>query len=436
MPHEAAGHPRKVIGRILSLGFPLPGPQVDNYTFFSAPSFFDYDAIVVDPNALSLLIEGVIDGSIEATTFADASIRNAPATPTSASLCDVLLRRRDETQTLLANGGVVVCFAHPAATHRGIDGAGALDDYYWLPAAPQLIASDGSQAHIVDFQHPLAAFVHGQLANLAYRAHCAEDAARACTFARSHGGAAIGVELPVESGCVIFVPALKAPPTGDARYTASDALQAGIRRALGVVAEGRPPGWMSAYPLPGISERAAALDGARQARDDAQKALDAAEASHDELARFQRLLWQEGAIGLDDVVIEALRLIGLDVYATNRQEMELRVDGATMLFEIEASEHPIALAAHHRLRQRIEQTIERRGEAPRGVLFVNGQRLESPSLREHEISDALRLAAETMRYCVAPTSSLYAAVAAQLRGDDAAVAAYRRALVATDGALP
>ena len=436
MPHEAAGHPRKVIGRILSLGVPLPGPQVDNYTFLSAPSFFDYDAIVVDPNTLSLLIEGVIDGSAEAATFADTPIRNAPATPTSASLADVLLRRRDETQTLLANGGVVVCFAHPAATHRGIDGIGALDEYFWLPSAPQLIASDGSQAHIVDFQHPLAAFVHAQLANIAYHAHFAEDAARACTFARSHGGAAIGVEMPVATGRVIFVPALTAPPTGDARYVMSDALQAGIRRALGVVAEGRPPGWMSAYPLPGLDDRAVTSDAARQARDDAQQALEAAEASHDELARFQRLLWQEGAIGLDDVVIEALRLIGLDVYATNRREMELRVGGATVLFEIEASEHAIDLSAHHRLRQRIEQTIERRSEAPRGVLFVNGQRLESPSLRTNEVSDALRLAAETMRYCVAPTSSLHEAVAAQLRGDDAAVAAYRQALVATDGVLP
>jgi hypothetical protein len=329
-----------------------------------------------------------------------------------------------------------VSFAHAAAIHRGIDGIEALDDYYWLPAPPQLIAGDGSQAHIVDFQHPLAAFVHGQLANIAYRAHFDEGAARGCVFARSHGGAALGVELPVETGRVIFVPALKAPPTGDARYTMSDALQAGIRRALGVVAEGRPPGWMSVYPLPDLDERAAELDVARQARDDAQQALDAAEAAYDQRARFQRLLWQEGAIGLDDVVIEALRLIGFEVYATNRQEMELRADGATVLFEIEASEHPIDLAAHHRLRQRIERTIERRGEAPRGVLFVNGQRLESPSLRTQQVSDALRLAAETMRYCIAPTASLYEAVAAQLRGDDAAVAAYRRALVATDGLLP
>src|SRR5436190_6452598 len=92
--------PRKVIGRILSLGFPLPGTQVDNYNFISAPSFFDYDAMVVDPRSLSQLIEGVIDGSVQAATFAGIPVGNAPTSPTAASLADVLLRRRDETARL------------------------------------------------------------------------------------------------------------------------------------------------------------------------------------------------------------------------------------------------------------------------------------------------------------------------------------------------
>ena len=435
MPDAPTARPRNVIGRILSLGFPMPGTQVDNHTFLSAPSFFDYDAIVVEPHALSLLIEGGIDGPIEATTFADEPIANAPATVRTASLGDVLRRRRDETAALLANGGVVVCFAYPATTHTGVAGVDPLDDYYWLPVTPPLVAGDGSQAQIVDFQHPLAAFVHGQLANVAYRAHFGDAVARGCAFVRSQGGAAIGVELPVERGRIIFLPAMKPPPSGDARYAMSDALQAGIRRTLGVIAEGRPPGWLSAYPLPGLDERAAALDEAQRVHDESQSALDAAAASHDELARYRRLLWQEGALGLDDVVIDALKLIGFDVYATDRRELELRSDNLSALFEIESSEHPIDLAPHHRLRQRIERAIERRAEAPRGVLFVNGQRLDSPSQRTQPVTDALRVAAETMRYCIAPTSTLYGAVAAQLRGDDVAVTAYRARLMTTDGVL-
>ncbi|MEZ4482119.1 MAG: hypothetical protein R3B97_13390 [Dehalococcoidia bacterium] len=34
--------------RLLVVGFPMPEPRIDNYNPFNAPSFFDYDAMVVD----------------------------------------------------------------------------------------------------------------------------------------------------------------------------------------------------------------------------------------------------------------------------------------------------------------------------------------------------------------------------------------------------
>ncbi|MDP9236815.1 MAG: hypothetical protein M3P30_05365 [Chloroflexota bacterium] len=441
--NDPSAAPRKVIGRILSLGFPLPGPQVDNYSFLSAPSFFDYDAMVVDPHALSQIVEGVVDGSVEAATFADVAIRDEPASPVSASLVDVLLRRRDETARLLANGGVIVCFAHPPDQHDAIAGSGPLDDYFWLPGeaaaacrAPALTPGDGTQAYVVDYVHPLASFVLGQLANVLYRAHFDEKRiSSAHVFARSHGGAAIGIDIAVGEGRVVMLPALRAVPAGDARYAMSDALQAGIRRALGVMAAGREPYWMRDYALPGLEARESALSIAREARGAAQTALEQAERACEELARYRRLLWQEGAVGLNEIVVEALRLIGFEVYAQDPNAIELRTNDTSVLVEIEGSEHPIDLAPHYRLRQRIEQAIERRGTAPRGLVIANGRRLAAPGDRGDGIGDALRLASETMRYAIAPTPGLFGAVAAQLAGEDSAVAAYRCRLLATDGIL-
>src|SRR5207248_7773413 len=123
-----------------------------------------------------------------------------------------------------------------------------------------------------------------------------------------------------DRGRVIFLPALARIPTGDDRYAMSDSLQAGVRRALGVVAEGRPPPWIAAHALPGLDERARAVDKARDALDSAQSALDEAERTYDELARYQRLLWQEG-VGIEDVVLEALRLMGFEAYASDRTEL-------------------------------------------------------------------------------------------------------------------
>jgi len=115
---DASQPARRVIGHILSLGFPMPGPLVDNYNFLTAPSFFDYDAIVVEPSALSQLIEDVARAEHEVQTFAGRAVRNEPREPQDESLADVLLRRRDETSAALENGAVIVCFAHPALVHR------------------------------------------------------------------------------------------------------------------------------------------------------------------------------------------------------------------------------------------------------------------------------------------------------------------------------
>ncbi|MBF6600738.1 MAG: hypothetical protein IVW36_09540 [Dehalococcoidia bacterium] len=462
-PQADAGRSRRRTGRILSLGYPLPGPLVDNYDFVSAPAFFDYDAIVVDPAALSLLLERLLDGSLEAESFGGRRVRATPGQPTDLALADVLLRRREETRALLAHDGVVVCFAVPATSHSGIDGLDALDDYYWLrepassdagsaahgddpaaaSAAPaplvtaRMRAADGTRVSVTDFGHPLAAFVESQLANVAYRAYfdvAPDDRGAHIVFIESAGGMPVGVELPAAHGRVIFLPAMS-PPGGEARYAAADALQEGIRRALGVMAEGRAPAWLDGERLPGVDELRAARAAARGRQDEATAAFAQAAAAYDERARYGRLLWQEGALGLEAVVVDALRLIGFDVYVSTTGEIELRTDIGAVVVEAEASEQAVGMGAHHRLRQRIERAIEQRGTAPRGLLVVNGYRLQAPDDRPPQISDAVRTAAETMRYCVATTVSLFAAAAAQLTDDDDAVRSYRERLLTTDGVV-
>jgi hypothetical protein len=300
----------------------------------------------------------------------------------------------------------------------------------------RLVRAEGSQVQVVDYEHPFAAFVSAQLANVSYRAEASPaglDGIR--VFARSAGGAAVGFEMPTGTGRVIVVPALKAAPAGDKRYAASDVLQAGIRRALDVEAAGRAPLWVPAYePLPGFAGRATALREAQERAEAAKREVSKAEAAHAEQAQFQRLLWQEGAIGLEPVVLEALRRLRFEVHDRDANALEVRCPEGDALIEIEASEHPVDMAAHHRLRQRIERAIERRGSAPRGILFVNGQRLVTPSERQH-VSPSLLTAAETMRYCIVPTPRLYDALVRDMSGDDDAAASFRRSLMATDGLL-
>ena len=437
--------------RILSLGFPLPGPQVDNHTFANAPTFFDYDALVVNPQALSQFIEEVVEGSGEHATRSRERVVNAPTAPDCVGLADLLRDRRDETARLLARGGLVVCLAYPNVVHQRVAGFTGCDRYFWLPAPPGLQYREpflrrgsGSELITTEHDHPFGPFVHQYRTKLAYHAYFADDAPgfsdAVRVFARSAGDAAVAVELRLAQGRAVFLPPPIRHPTGDPRYAFSNALQDGIHQALQSAATSRPPAWLREYDLPGLGERLAARDEAQRQLEGAQETLAAGEDALEELERYRRLLWQQGRYGLEQPVRDALALLGFQIFA---QEIdtpaELHLDAGDngpqiALLEVEASDEAAGMDGHHRLRRRLEEAIAK-GRPKRGLLIINGHRTQPPAQRGEQYQDALRVAAESMRYCIATTEQLFHAVRATLDGDEKTVRAFRERLLTTEGVL-
>ena len=437
--------------RILSLGFPMPGPQVDNHTFANAPTFFDYDALVVNPQALSQLIEDVVSGGEAHTTGSRQPVANAPTTPDAVGLADLLRDRQEETARLLARGGLVVCFAYPNVVHQRVAGFTGCDRYFWLPAPPGLQYREpflrrGEGATIIptEHDHPFGPFVHQYRTQLAYHAYFADDApgfaGAARVFARSAGGAAVAVELLLAQGRAVFLPPPARAPSGDARYAYSNALQDGIRHALRLAATSSPPTWLRQYELPDLSERLAAREEAQRRLAQAQEALAAGEDTVEERERYRRLLWQEGKHGLEQPVRDALALLGFRLIPEEIDApAEIRLDAdrrrrQIALLEVEASDEAVGMDGHHRLRRRLEEAIAQ-GRPKRGLLVINGYRTQPPSQRPAQYQDTLRVAAESMRYCIATTEQLFHAVRAALEGDEETVHAFRERLLATEGIM-
>src|SRR3990170_3639122 len=228
--------------RALVIGFPLPDPQIDNYNFLSAPSFFDYDAVVVDTASVSRAIEEAVDQSQDRLTFVDQPVVNGPTSPVAVGLADAIRRRQDETQRLLARGHLVVCFAHPEVPHPRVTGFAGCHRYCWLPAPtgltygpPHLMPGEGTDVPSTEADHPFAAYVDQFRTNLLYRAYFSEGALRpgARVFARSAGGAAVGVELAVGNGRVVFLPPVRSAGKGTDRYPIAERILDCARRALG-----------------------------------------------------------------------------------------------------------------------------------------------------------------------------------------------------------
>ena len=437
--------------RILSLGFPMPGAPVQNHSFASAPSFFDYDALVVHPQALSLLIEQVIDASQEHTTRSGERVVNAATGPDVVGLADLLRDRQEETARLLSRGGLVVCFAYPNVIHARVAGFNGCDRYFWLPAPaglqyrePFLRRGSGSEIIPLEHDHPFGPFIHAFRGKLTYHAYFVDDAPSATgaihVFARSAGGAAVAVQMPLGQGHVVFLPPPTRPPQGEQRYTYSNALQEGIRRTLRLPAASAPPAWLAEYELPGLAEQVATRDRVENTVAEAQEALAAEEAAVHVLDRYRSLLWQEGKYGLEEPVREALALLGFRVVAKDLDSpAQLHLDTGKgqrriAVLEVEAGIEAITMDGHYRLRRRLEEAIAE-GKPKRGLLVINGYRTKAPSERPPQYTEPLRTAAESLRYCVATTQQLFHAVRAELAGEEATVAAFRERLLTTEGIL-
>jgi hypothetical protein len=426
--------------RILTLGCALPDAQIDNYDWASAPSFFDYDAIVVEPNELSKLISDAVKGAGETPlTYDDEAVIDGPTTADTVGLADLLRRRRDETERLLARGGLVVVFAYPDVAHSAVAGFTGAHRYYWLPApegkdygAANLKPAGGTQVKPLDYQHPFADYLETLSNNIQYRALFTEPGLGGNVIGRSPGGAAVAVELEAGGGRIVFLPALPPRIGPGERANVAGLMVTAVRNALLLGAEESAPYWVQDVSVPGITE-------AREKAEAASSALEAAEIEADEarnayraLDRYRRILWQEGKYGFDLPVRDALGLLGLATYAGVDEPASFYYDGGYVYLETESSTTAVGMDPHYRLRQRLEQRIAQASDRPRGVIVVNGFRQQAPESREQQYTDALRVAAESMRYCVVTAQQVFEAVRDHLegKGDDAA---FVKQLIETEG---
>ena len=432
--------------RILSLGHRLMHPTIDNHNIFNAPALHDYEAIVVDVARVAETIHNAVSSQEAYETHADVPVANGESLDGVTGIADTLRRRHEELTRALERGAVVLVFMDRPGQITGVAGYQGLDRYFFLPAPAGMAwdtttirGGEGVTLSISDPGHPTVDVMESYRRELLYLAHFNDRApgfaGNARVIARSEGGAPVAVEFSVFNGRVIFLPAPRDAGANWLIQKESSAIIIAFEELLDRF-EGTVPTWLKQTAVPGIE----ALEGEQQLRQTAaDRALDElaeARAATGQRSLLRDVLWRTGDRGLRPSVLACTELIGFASKESSEGDPVL-LDGDDELHLVVAgSEEAVDMAPHYRLRARLDAIIERGAPPPRGLIVANGQRITRPGERKREITDPLRVAAESVGYAVITTRDLFAAATAALDGlDEPAQAAIRTRLQTTDGVV-
>lgn len=431
--------------RLLAIGYPLPSPEIDNYNVLTAPSFFDYDAVFVDPLNFTAMAARVAEGE-QFEAFDGRPVVNAATSASAMSAAELLQRRADETRQFLDAGGTIVVTGRPNATQAGIVGFEGCDRYSWLPAPagmtwgrPHLRAAEGRTLRIAAEDHPFASFLRDFRPHLVYRAvfdaRNPAFAAAAKVVARGGSDTPIAVQFEVLSGRVLFLPVFP-DETGTIRGEIAQALVDATRQVQ-VSPEARAePYWARTLAVPGLEQEEAAAEEATKTLDAAKARFDAASERLEELKGYRRLITEDGP-SLAGAVRDAFALLGFTIMSgSGADALQVEDEGRLAFVESEGSREDVVEWPYVRLQRRLEQRLFAEGDSPHGIIVANGMRTVAPEDRENQFTLQLRIACENYRYTLVTGETLFALVQRALGNADAGfLTGARRRLMSRIGLL-
>ncbi len=429
--------------RLLSIGHPLPNVEIDNYTPFSAPSYHDYDVLLVDPESITRQVKELVSGgSFDA--FDGRPVVNAPSSAEAVSGAELLKRRFDETQRFLEGGGLVVVVARPNAVQPGLLGFEGCDRYSWLPApagiswnSPLIRPADGKTVRVTAEGNSFAPLLREYRGQVRFRAVFDDRQGpfreNATVIATGGAGVPIAAEFRVLGGTVLFLPAFADDVTHNRSEVAQAIVDAARQRMHVLPAEA--PYYVQTMAVPGLAEVERELGEVERAMLELTRKSEAARERQNELASHRDLVWQDGA-AYRAAVSRALVLLGFAPMSQPGEPIEMEADGALVYIEAESSRGEVVEWPYIRLQRRLEERLLKRGDQLKGIVIANGYRESQAEYRQQQYTDALRIACENYRYCLVTADTLFDLSMAVVKGaSDEEIGGMRRRILRTSGLL-
>ena len=405
--------------KILSIGLELDGRSFESWGLKDAPSLSNYDAVVVDLEAVSLFVAEVIRG----VKHQDRS--GLPISPSGdgnvageVPIAELLRRRKREADTLLQNGGVLICFAHPSVNHRINQANWFIYDWLLSIASdsyhPRSIAAGDGEIGKADSSHPFTRYFSAFSGRLEYKVFFnqifidAHPGVKIIAQARSGEPVAVEVSPNNEApGRLIFLPPISGFESNDEKKAAG-VIQDCIVAGVDIDTSEFEPEWLEHCEMPGLSELDNAVAAIKKGIQQSELELAAAEEARNKVAHYKKLLWTTGKFQLEPVVRETLSLLGFDVAEEGDRDAVLFHAGSkTAIVEIEGSVGAVDVGKYRQLLDYVQDEFLESGDTLKGILIGNGFRLQEPNRRDVQFTERCLVGAEQQQYCLLDTTQLF-----------------------------
>jgi len=438
--------------RILSIGINLEHDEITFADFVSAPSFHDFDVILIDPLNVEILLflnqmHETKDGFL---------ILEWDSEGTNKAIRRTLNRRRRESEHFLSLGRLLVCISRQPhfaylCTYEGewpkpTESEKWVDTYDWFPLkysqdsmATILSVASGKKINLSDPKHPFAPYFNAYKDKLCYEA-CLEQSKKPFYFeelqiiAETHGQLPVGFSFKLHGGQVVFLPPLVDP---DPKKLAGVLLDC-ISATTGTIEETTPPSWASDYKvlLPNLPDLEGEIEKLHKKMNELHERLNTVEQQKTEQQKYLKLLYEQGKFQLEPVVRDAFSLFGFTVTDAEPSDGLLESGEGVALLEVEGKDDKAINI--DKCRQLLDNVVddEKKTQQPKkGLLVGNGFRLKDPKGRTEQFTQRAMESAAGNHFCLLTSDTLFQLVCQVLEDPDNGElkTQIRKQLLATNG---
>ena len=400
----------------------------ENYDFWNAPSFTDYDVIIIDPQYISEFWEKTkpsSDGIRRTYTNEDGGF--------GAYVLNFVVRRQNELISLLNNtNALLICFLrkpfnplyiitpHSQGKYESI-----IDIYSWIPEkifnfSKDIKVSEGKVISWIDKKHPFSQYFKVLRDNIHYEVIVDSENLpdNAVPLAKNRVGEIVAFEIPFDQGRLILL-----PPASQIEDSISKSNKIGgvlidcIKKALDWQEPIEKPDWINRYTLPGEEDLRLSLHDLEEQL----KVLNAKKKEIQEdlnkIEKLKSILYGTGKYELEPAVRDAFRVLGFNVLDPDEydEDYDLYIKEGEIIIigEIQGTVNQVDISKYRQLLDYISD-IEREGKKCKGILIGNGYRKINPEERGEQFTESAIIKCEKQGFCRMATTELFKAVSSVL----------------------